>query len=378
MNVTVLLFSTGALLSESQPTQIVREALRGGISTPKPVTQAEPEVHVEENLTSSNIKSTPHYHYHGLAVTQSPTQYDGHGGEDSQGSQETSRSSVTGPGQNDVSLDHLVPPLTPKSPLIANEPPGTPSNSKPGKAVSFVSPRRPPVTHLRKSRSLHTPAHRSPSPQSQDSFAGSIPINPQEAFLAKSKRFGLPLSQLENSPEVRKNNQIAIIYVYQNQQDSMFSPVASKPDGGPSLLVGTSQSSSDESNSQNAQPPVPAQEESQPETSEYQDTNYMEYLTCINNNRNPYIDRSGLNFPQSPDSSSSSSGNFPETESRPYEEPTQVAESTQPESEEVPTQPSTQVANETALEPTQTDAPSETVPPPVNSVRHLCTPNSLL
>jgi len=159
----------------------------------------------------------------------------------------------------------------------------------------------------------------------------------------------------------------------------MFSPVASKPNAGPSLVVGTSQSSSDESNSQNAQLVAPAQEESQPQTTEYpQDTNYMEYLTCISNNRNPYIDRSGLNFPQSPDSSSSSSGNFPENESHPYEEPTQVAESTQPASEEVPTQPSTQVANETAEEPTQTDAPSETVPPSVNSVRCLYTPHSLI
>jgi len=214
MKVTIPPFSNASLLPESQASQIVREALRGGVSTPKPITQEEPEVSVEENLTSSDIKSTPHYHYHGLAVTQSPTQHDGHGDEDSQGSQETSRSSVTGPGPNAPSLDHPVPPLTPKSPSNANELPGTPSSSKPGKAVSFVSPKRPPVTPLRKSRSLHTPAHRSPSPQSQDSFAGSIPINPQEAFLAKSKRFGLPLSQLENSPEVRRH-QISTIYAYQ-------------------------------------------------------------------------------------------------------------------------------------------------------------------
>lgn len=159
----------------------------------------------------------------------------------------------------------------------------------------------------------------------------------------------------------------------------MFSQVASGPDARPSLIVGTSQSSSDESNGQNVQPLAPTQEDSQPQTSEYpQDTNYMEYLTCINNNRNPYIDRSGLNFPQSPDSSSSSSGNFPGDESRSHEEPTQVAESTQPESEEIPTQPSTQVAHETALEPTQTDAPSEIVPPSVKSVRHLCAPHSLV
>ena len=159
----------------------------------------------------------------------------------------------------------------------------------------------------------------------------------------------------------------------------MFSPVAPKPNVGPSLIVGMSQSSSDESNSQNAQPTALAQEEPQSEPTEYpQDTNYMEYLTCINNNRNPYIDRSGLNFPQSPDSSSSSSGNFPENEPHPYEEPTQVAESTQPAPEEVPTQPSTQVANETAVEPTQTDAPSETVPPSVNSVRHLYALYSLI
>lgn len=159
----------------------------------------------------------------------------------------------------------------------------------------------------------------------------------------------------------------------------MSSHVPPEPNAGPSLIVGMSQSSSDESNSQNALPMDPAQEESQPQPAEYpQDTNYMEYLTCISNNRNPYIDRSGLNFPQSPDSSSSSSGNFPENEPHPNEEPTQVAESTQPASEEIPTQPSTQVANETTVEPTQIDAPSETVPPPVNSVRHLYVPRSLI
>jgi len=213
MNVTLPPLSNASLLPESQATQIVREALRGGVSTPKPITQEEPEGYVDDKFTPSDIKSTPHYHYHGLAMTQSPSQPGGHGGGGSQDSQVTSHSSVTGP--NVVSMDHLVPPLSPKSPSNANEPPGTPSPSKPGKAVSFVSPHRPPVTPLRKSRSLHTPARRSPSPQSQDSFAGSIPINPQAAFLAKSKRFGLPLSQLENSPEVSKN-QASGTHAYQN------------------------------------------------------------------------------------------------------------------------------------------------------------------
>ena len=374
MNVTFPPLSNASLLPESQATQIVREALRGGVSTPKPITQEEPEVYVEDKFTPSDVKSTPHYHYHGLAMTQSPSQPGGHGGGDSQDSQVTSHSPVTGP--NAVSIDHLVPPLSPKSPSNANEPPGTPSPSKPGKAVSFVSPHHPPVTPLRKSKSLHTPARRSPSPQSQDSFAGSIPINPQAAFLAKSKRFGLPLSQLENSPEVSKN-QASNAYAYQDLQDSMFSPFPSKPNVGPSLIVGMSQSSSDGSNSQNTQQVALAQEESQPQPTEYPQ-DYMEYLTCINNNRNPYIDRSGLNFPQSPASSSSSSGNFPENESRPDEEPTQISESTQPGSDEAPTQPSTQVAAEAAAEePTQTDAPSETVPPSVSSVSRLYAPCSL-
>ena len=159
----------------------------------------------------------------------------------------------------------------------------------------------------------------------------------------------------------------------------MFSPIPPRPSAGPSLVVGTSQSSSDGSNDQNSQSIAPAREESQSQTTEYpQDTNYMEYLTCINNNRNPYIDRSGLNFPQSPDSSSSSSANFPENDPHPNEEPTQVSESTQPVSDEEPTQPSTQVANEAAEEPTQTDAPSDTVLPSVISVGFLYTPHSLV
>lgn len=206
MKVTIPPLSNVSLLPESQASQIVKEALRSGVNTPKQTTQEEPEVYVEQNLTSSDIKSTPHYHYHGLAVTQSPTQHGG--GEDSQGSQETNHSSVTGPGPNAVSLDHIVPPLSPRSPFNVDKPPGTPSPPKPGKAVSFVSPQRPTVTPLRKSRSLHAPVRRSTSPQSQDSFAGSIDINPQEAFLAKSKRFVLPLSQLGNTPEVRVKSNI--------------------------------------------------------------------------------------------------------------------------------------------------------------------------
>lgn len=157
----------------------------------------------------------------------------------------------------------------------------------------------------------------------------------------------------------------------------MFSPVPSRPNLGPSLIVGTSQSSSEGSNSQNAQQITPAQEESQPETTQYQqDTDYMEYLSSINNNRDPYIDRSGVNFPQSPDSFSSSSGNFPENESRSREEPTQIVGCTQSMSDLEPTQPSTQVARESVQVPTQTDdspadVPSKSVPPSVNSVRHL-------
>ena len=164
------------------------------------------------------------------------------------------------------------------------------------------------------------------------------------------------------------NLRVPVISAHQNQQDSMFSPVPLKPNAGNSLVAGTSQSSSEESSSQNTQ--------LQPMTTQFpQDTNYMEYLTCINNNRNPYIDRSGVSFPQSPDSSSSSSGNFPENERHSYDEPTQVIGSTQSASDLVPTQPSTQVTRENAEEPTQTDAspadlPSENVPSSVNPVRH--------
>ena len=195
--------SNVSLLPESQASQIVREALRGGVSTPKRITQEEPEVYVEENSTSSDFKSPPHYHYHGLATTQSPSPLDGHG---SEGSQETSKSSIATQGHNPaISINHLVPPSSPKSPSNTDEVPGTPSPPRAGKTVSFVSPQRPPVTPLRKSRSSYTPVRRSPSPQSQDSFAGSIPVNPEVAFLAKSRRFGLPLSQLEDSAEVSEN-----------------------------------------------------------------------------------------------------------------------------------------------------------------------------
>lgn len=376
MNVTIPPFSNVSLLRESQVTQILKEALHRG-ATPKQVPQQEPEVCAEKNSASPDIKSPPDYHYHGLAVTQSQGQPDYLGVEGSQSSQETSRSSANGPDHKPtVSLDNLSPPLTPKSPPDRDGLPGTPSITKTGKAISFVSPHPPPVTPLRKSKSLHVPAaHRSPSPQSQDSFAGSIPVNPEAAFLAKSKRFGLPLSQLENSQEVNSNRR-PVIYAHQNQQDSMFSPIPSKQNPGPSFILDTSQSSSDQSDSQN--PASRTQGGSQLEVTGYpQGTNDTNYLNYVNDNRNPYIDRSGVNFSQSPDSSSGSSGNL--YESRPYEGPTQVVESTQPESDLVPTQPSTQVARESAEAPTQTDddppadAPLESVPPSANSVRHLQT-----
>ena len=92
----------------------------------------------------------------------------------------------------------------------------------------------------------------------------------------------------------------------------------------------------------------------------------MEYIACIsNNNRNPCIDRSGLNFLLSPDLSSSSSGKFPENEPHSYEAPTEVVEFVQLASEEIPTQPPTQVANEVVVEPMSLQKPSP--------LRQLCT-----
>ena len=101
-------------------------------------------------------------------------------------------------------------------------------------------------------------------------------------------------------------------------------------------------------------PPTSAPEESQPRANQYaaQYINYMDYTATVNNNHNPSINHDGLNFPQSTDSSSRSSGNFPENEPHSHGTPTQVAETVQPASEEGPTRPPTQVANELPSSPT--------------------------
>ena len=110
----------------------------------------------------------------------------------------------------------------------------------------------------------------------------------------------------------------------------MFPPVVSEPD---------------------TLPPTSVLEESRLQANRYvQNISYIEHITCINNDSNPRIDCSGLNFLQSPDSPSSSSGNFPENEPHSYEAPAQVAGFVQSASEEVPIQPPTQVANEAAAE----------------------------
>lgn len=198
---------------DSQPSQILREVLRGPFDISNDGPPDENSSWIEEDSDPSASIVAPQYHYHGLAVTQTQSQFDdSHVGQDSQ------KENTPATAENiSASLANQSPSFSTKDPSIpidqtravnVPETPPSPSVPRPTKAVSFASPRTttPNVpVDLRQSRSLQTPAsrRRSPSPVSQDSFAGpAFRKDLEQEFIATSKQFIQPLSEFGISPEV--------------------------------------------------------------------------------------------------------------------------------------------------------------------------------
>ncbi|KAG6332536.1 hypothetical protein ID866_6555, partial [Astraeus odoratus] len=73
---------------------------------------------------------------------------------------------------------------------LSFEPPSNSKNFKP-RSVIHTAKSMPPISNRYR---------RSPSPQSQDSFGGPVPRDPEAQFLATTKQFNVPLSDLGETP----------------------------------------------------------------------------------------------------------------------------------------------------------------------------------
>ncbi|KAI0748117.1 hypothetical protein C8Q80DRAFT_717981 [Daedaleopsis nitida] len=218
---------------ESQASQLLAAALRPREAPDAaliPPSDVEPHSTPLEGSLQSTTNSV-HYHIHGLVATQSQSLC---GGDeiDLESSQKENtpaswdKSKASSPRNPSPASS---PVRTPAGPSYTSEPTETPANASPLrkdsngkrmpkdcdvhtndlqsptkalKAIPFTSPSRPqariarsPTVPVR--QMLPPPKPRSPSPNSQDSFAGPLPQpDPAKAFIAQAKNFTIPLSQL--------------------------------------------------------------------------------------------------------------------------------------------------------------------------------------
>ncbi|KAF8212143.1 hypothetical protein K438DRAFT_1806042 [Mycena galopus ATCC 62051] len=206
----------GGAEGESQASQLLRHALQSQSDDEMAMHDAH-TVPVDEPDFSKDLSSSdsihspgsmPHYHYHGLATTQTQSQqYDDEGTLNDAGSQKenvnSSREALSPPFGNQIqgAMQAQSPIKTSKPPLVDKLPP-KPTNAK---AVSFESPIKAVETPTKlpdsrnSARSLRraTPARRRDI--SQDSFAGDFE-DPAEKYIASNKQFDIPLAQLERAP----------------------------------------------------------------------------------------------------------------------------------------------------------------------------------
>jgi hypothetical protein len=197
------------LVAESQPSQILREVLRVAKDPPKDTPPNELDSYMDDDSPAAGSRIAPRYHYHGLAVTQTESQLD-----DSPVPQK--ESTIGFVDDMNEGHDNQTLSFSLKNPFDtidssrsahlagARHPSCVPKTTK---AVSFVSPRTITGTNqvkIKQPRPLQpSSGPRSPSPASQDSFAGPpLRRDPEQEFLAASKQFCVPLSELGISPEV--------------------------------------------------------------------------------------------------------------------------------------------------------------------------------
>ena len=225
---------------ESQASQLLAAALRTRDVQPlfpgPPVSQEQQSGPLEGSLPSSG--DSLRYHVHGLIATQTQSLISGEDESHLGGSQkENTPASCDKDQRSPPSVSSPVgsPIRSQPTTSYTAELKGIPSNKLPvsrttvvtpcpkeigertntllpptkgDKAVSFASPSRPisrPPAQLDRASTLPArdmpppprPRPRSPSPMSQDSFAGPLPqSDPAKAFIAQTRNFAIPLSQL--------------------------------------------------------------------------------------------------------------------------------------------------------------------------------------
>ncbi|KAI0647044.1 hypothetical protein C8Q79DRAFT_957521 [Trametes meyenii] len=212
---------------DSQASQLLAAALKPRVlqTAPSP-TLVSDDLHPSDSGGGSSL----HYHMNGLIPTQSQSLYNSQDplyGEDSQkenapAAAEERPNSYARASSGDRSPRHLQADSYPSPPVDHAVPykgskekpcpkasvPSAPSDNLPSpkKSVSFLPPSLPAsrtLPHMGRAPSLPTKAMppprrvRSPSPASQDSFAGPLPEQDiAKAYIARSKHFHIPLSQL--------------------------------------------------------------------------------------------------------------------------------------------------------------------------------------
>ena len=221
-------FASELPAAESQPTQLLRNVLGGGMESPRISDDREDANGTgdDANVTKDSFDSsspsvrypTARYHFHGLAATQTQTQHEGY--TENEGSQKENtptsgelkapvgfnpqpcspRSSTTKVPPKMPNLDITAPPLGNKGTVAMTT--DALLFDKAAKAVSFQSPRitgvpGSPAKAVQQSKTTHPRSNhyyrRSPS---QDSFAGPVSQDPEKQFFASTRQFDVPLSEL--------------------------------------------------------------------------------------------------------------------------------------------------------------------------------------
>ncbi|KIM87177.1 hypothetical protein PILCRDRAFT_815647 [Piloderma croceum F 1598] len=220
--------------AESQPTQLLRNVLRGDMEPP-PIPDDREDANGDANVTKDSFDSssssmrhpTTRYHFHGLASTQTQTQHEAC--VENEGSQKentpTSGELKAATGLNSQpcsprAITAKIPSKMPNSditgqplgykgtvamttnpPLFVSSEHASASRNKTAKAVSFQSRTTgapaSPAKGVRQSRTMQPRSshyyRRSPS---QDSFAGPLSQDPEKQFFASTRQFDVPLSEL--------------------------------------------------------------------------------------------------------------------------------------------------------------------------------------
>lgn len=296
-------------MEDSQATQLIHDMLDTGDVSWKPSGSPHEDISIPKDIPdsspsrTSNSNSTSHYHYHGLAATQ--TQIIDDDPDPKEGSQKENikANKIRGPGSREVSS---IPPITPHpasskkahinlpladqpthslshvikvtknkvstAQISTHSPPLKPATMN-NKAVSFQSPQKAPSGSKNTASARYTPPKRSttyPSTptflragyddSSQDSFAGAPYQDPEQKFLATSKQFDIPLSELQHivSPPGRTQSTDSM-YSHSNSTRRIRRSL-SPPKG--LVLVESTPSASGGSQSQPSQPLEDYQEES--------------------------------------------------------------------------------------------------------------------